>query len=335
MTETIYLSVQTVARNSYSTPITRTLQLQFTSAQTSQQTIPPIFNYGMVSWGQLVLNGGITVNGTNGGVFDAVTSGSPIVVNNVNSFSGDFYWSDSTPRTSITWGSLSVAGYLPSSAQFPNHVHGGSAAPAVPTFDTSPFATYATTNYTTGTSNISNFTTLTNVTLAPGSYAFNNPITINGVLYLNGNSSTGVSINFNSGCTINGAIVESNSSTKAGTIIFNGATTETSMASLGGTYSAGEKALTGTALLLPTDSVTFNNTLSTVGSVVANKLIFNKNTTVNGGSVLNLGNSQMIFNSTATITINNTSVTPAGVTPVNSSGPYTYSVNNASYQEVP
>jgi hypothetical protein len=293
----------------------------------------PIYSYGMVSYGEIMLNGGVTVNGTNGGVLSVTTGATkPINVNGSNSFSGDFSWTNgSIARTNITWGSLTVDGYLSSSGQFPNHVHGGVATPTKPTFDTSGFLPYVGSSnpyggntYTTGTYN-SGAATLTNCYLSgAGTYSFNNLTTINGILYLG----SGVNINFNSAgqLTINGAIVQANGSA-GGTIVFDGKVVQTAISNLVGVnYPSGETALTGSAFILPNYNITFNNTVATVGSIVGGNLIFNKNTTVNGGSVLNMGTNNMTFNSTATITINTANVTPSGAN-------FNYAATPATYSE--
>jgi Tfp pilus assembly protein PilX len=328
---TMKLQLLAVGRNLYNTNangasaaqplIQRKLQVTFDSA--SGTTENPIFNYGLVSYGELMLNGGVTVNGTNGGVL-AITSGSPINVNNSNSFSGDFYWTSSTSRTSINWGSLSVDGYLPSSGQFRNHVHGGVTAPATPTFDTTQFAAYATTQVFT-----SNSTTLTNLTIPSGWYSFNNPVTINGVLYLE----NGANINFNSSVTINGSIVEANGGS-GGTVTFDGTVVENPMSSSTATLPSGETSLTGTAVLLPSYNVTFNSTVNASGAIIGGNLIFDANTLINGGSVINLSTNPMTFNNSATITINAANTQPAGTGGGSGNGNITYSADPTTYTEV-
>jgi Tfp pilus assembly protein PilX len=299
------------------TPISRALQLTFSGNQGSNVT-NPIFGYGLVSFGEIVINSNVTVSGTNGGVLAAVgTTGSPahpvdpIQVNSTGSFSGDFYWSNNYAYNNITWGSLSVDGYLPTSGQFQNHVFGNVTGPTSSplTFDTSSFATYVTPQTPTGST-----TTLTNASLAAGSYTFNKPLTINGILYLK----QGASVTFSSGVTVNGAIVQANGTT-GGSIVFNSAVTQGSMP---GSLPAGEQALTGTFLLAPSASVKFNAAANAVGSIVANGMSFNGAVTVNGGSIVNLGG--MTFNNAANLTANtNIGTSPAGVNTVGGNVSYT------------
>jgi Tfp pilus assembly protein PilX len=313
--------------NSRVTAIKRHTRIQFSAYN-------PIFNYGLVSYGQISLNGGLTVNGTNGGVL-AITSGAtkPINVSGANAFSGDFYWTNAAfTRTQITWGSLTVDGYNSASGQFANHVHGGVPAPVKPTFDTTPFQQYIATSYTNSTYSPT-ATTLTNaaLTLAAGqvsaNYSFSGHITINGILYLD----SGVTVTFTNplGVTINGAIVQQNAAsptTNSGSLTFDGPVAQ-STSNIGSLPAAEQSLLTaaGDALLVPNYSVTFDNTVSTTGAVIGAGLIFNKNATISG-AVLDM-NSSLIFNSTATITINSQAIQPAGVN-------ITYSPTPSSYAEV-
>jgi|GEM_PF-4712478 len=330
------LRILAVGQNSNSkiTAVSRKLQLDFPASGGAN----PIFTYGLVSYGEIMLNGGLTVNGNNGGVM-SITAGTPINVNGANSFGGDFYWTSATPRLSVTWGSLRVStvanapGYLSASGQFPNHVHGAQTVPSKPTFDSSAFLTYVGTGagyggstFTTGTYS-SNAATLTNTILSAGNYSFNNALTINGILYLQ----SGVNVNFNNNVTINGAIVQANASS-AGTINFSGTMTQTAYSGLSGAnFPAAELALTGTALLLPSDNITFNKSINAVGSVIGGNLIFDANAVVNGGSVMNMGTSQMIFNNTATITVTTTGNAPAGVS---GNSNYTFAASPTTYTEV-
>jgi Tfp pilus assembly protein PilX len=314
--------------NSHNTPITRTLQMLFNSNYGSAPaTTPPLFNYGMVSYGEIFLNANVKVTGSNGGVMAVVNSGNPIQDNSSGSIAGNFYWTDSVAESSITWGSLSVDGYLPTSGQFINHVFGNQTAPTALSFDTSPFATYVTAQ-----TPASNATTITNASLASGSHTFNSPLTINGVLYLQ----KGATVTFNSTVTVNGAIVQANNATTSSgaTITFNGAVTQNSISTLGSGYTAGEKALTGTFLLLPAGSVIVNAAVHATDSVITDGLTANANMTVSSGSVINLGTGNMTFNSASTLNVTTSAATtpPAGVTGV--LGPFQYnSVNLSTYQE--
>jgi hypothetical protein len=212
-------------------------------------------------------------------------------------------------------------------------VHGGVPVPVKPTFDSTPFTQYLTTSYTSLTYSPT-ATTLTNTELKlptgqlTATYTFSNPLTINGVLYLD----AGVTVKFTNaatGVTINGAIVEQNATagSNSGSITFSGPVTQ-STSNISGLVGGEQTLLTsaGDALLVPNYSVTFNNTVSANGAVIGNGLIFNKNATING-AILNMGTSSMVFNSTATITINSQAIQPAGVN-------ITYSPTPSSYAEV-
>jgi hypothetical protein len=331
------LVVQSVGQNSnsHNTPITRTLQLVFNSNYGSAAaSAPPIFQYGMVSYGEIVLNANVKVEGTNSGVMAVVSGGNPIQDNSSGSIAGNFYWTDSVAESSITWGTLAVdttitgtGGYLPTSGQFANHVFGNTAAPTTPTFDTSPFASYVTQQ-----TPASNAATITNASLPSGSYTFNSPLTINGVLYLQ----PGAKVTFNSTVTVNGSIVQANNATSilGATVTFNGAVTQNSMSTLGSSYNAGETALTGTFLLLPYGSVIVNAAVHATDSMITDGLTVNANTKITGGSVINLGSGNMTFNSASTLNVTSSgaSTSPAGVAGV--PAPFTYnSVNTSTYQE--
>jgi hypothetical protein len=330
------LSVASVGQNSNNvarslTPITRSLKLSLGGTQGTGSTttsVNPIFNYGMVSYGEIVLNANVTVNGTNAGVLavpkDNVTK--PIQVNSTGSISSDFYWANPVAENAITWGSLSVDGYLSSNSNFASHVHGGIAPPTAPTYDTTVF-----TPYVTAQNPGSSTTVLTNASLPNkvGGYTFNKPLTINGILYLQ----SGAKVTFNSGVTVNGAIVQDNAAT-SGSVTFNSSVAQQAMPT---GFAPGEEALTGTFLLLPKGTATFNSTTTAIGSIIANGMTVNSSLTVNGGSIINLGTGNMQFNSGSTLTVNtNVGSSPAGVqnitTPV--SGPVTYSATANTYQEV-
>jgi Tfp pilus assembly protein PilX len=325
--------------NSRVTAIQRHTRLQFTP------TYNPLFNYGLVSYGQISLNGGLTITGTNGGVL-AVTTGAtkPINVNGANSFSGDFYWTNTNyTRTSITWGSLEVAtaanppnGYISTNVNFASHVHSGVTPPTKPTFDSSGFQQFVATSYT-NTTYSPTTTLLTNTELKLGTgqtsatFTFSNPLTINGILYID----AGVTVKFTNaatGVSINGAIVQQNAASGAnsGAVTFSGPVTQSdsNLSTVGLTINEQNLLTLGSyALLLPNNSITFNNTVSTAGSIIGNGLIFNKNVTV-AGAIVNMSSSSMIFNSTATLNINTASpVQPAGVNT-------TYSPTANSYSEV-
>ena len=255
-----------IAQNSNSkangNSITRKIQLQFNSVTGPN----PIFGFGLVSYAEIMLNANVIVNGTNSGVRSAA-SGAPISVVGNSSFAGDFYWTSATARTSVTWGSLKVSPgqYLSSSGQFPNHVHGGQAAPTAPTFDSTGFVQYVGTanggtSYTSaniGTALSGGVYTLNNTDLAAGTYIFNSPVTINGILYLDSGGSPGaqVKVTFNKPVTLNGAIIQNNSSLSLGVqttsaaaspIVFGDVVNQQSMQSAGlstATYPAAEQTL--------------------------------------------------------------------------------------------
>ena len=310
------------------TPITRSLQLGFGGAQGSGTTTAnQIFSYGMVSYGEIVLNANVMVNGTNSGVLAVPKNNvtKPIQVNSTGSFGGDFYWANTVAENSITWGSLSVDGYVSSSGQFINHVHGGITAPTAPTYDTSVFSPYVTNQ-----SPVATTTVLTNASLATkvGGYTFNNPVTINGILYLQ----SGAKVTFNAGVTVNGAIVQANNATSGQAVTFNSTVSQGAMPS---GYAAGEEALTGTFLLLPNGAVTFNAPTAATGSVIANGMTINSNLTINGGSIVNLGTGNMTFNSGSTLTVNtNIGSAPAGTSGVTTPGNVSFSATVNSYQEI-
>jgi Tfp pilus assembly protein PilX len=335
------LVVTAVARNSNSrvTPITRSEQLTLLGSASN-------FSYGLVSYGQISLSGGVTVKGTNSGVIAVVPSGTkPISVVGNNTFAGPFYWTNNTAINKITWGNLQIEGFLSSSGSFKNVALPNTATPAAPVFDTSGFVQYVnSTTYGNGplttTSKVNGIsmtsvTALTNASLAAGTYTFSNPITINGILYLQ----AGASVTFAKAVTLNGCIVEANQTGENGgvttpslNIAFDGALTQSAMsaATLGVYYTAAEAGLSGTALLLPNYNVTFNGTVTTnAGSIIGGNMTFNSgvSVTVTNGSVMNMGGSGITFNSNATLNVNTASTTPSGTK-------LTFTANPATYAEV-
>jgi hypothetical protein len=163
---------------------------------------------------------------------------------------------------------------------------------------------------------------VTNAILStPGTYTFSQPVTINGILYLD----SGVNLIFSQGCTVNGAIVAANGST-GGSINFSGAVTQNSYT----TGSAAEETLvngnaanytSGTFMVLPNYNVTFNGTTTiNNGSIVAganatsgNTITFNAGATIANGSIINVGTGALAFNAAATIKITPSGAAPSGV----------------------
>jgi hypothetical protein len=81
--------------------------------------------------------------------------------------------------------------------------------------------------------------------------------------------------------------------------------TQTSIGDLTGPdFPAGETALTGTALLVASDNLDFNDTLNAVGSVIGGGLEMSASATIDDGSLVSLGSNNTIFDASATITVN-------------------------------
>lgn len=282
------LQVQTVGQNANArvTPIKRGLQLTFNSGQTTG-AFNPIFNYGMVSYGQVAMSAPVTVKGSGSGpssvnIMSVTPNGTtPYNVNipvppnplPVYGVSGSIYWTNNTPETGVnspSWDSFRVDtsnganGYLPSSGHYPTYAVGNMATPSAPTFNTASFNSGLTVQ-----SPGSGTTSLTNAILPAGTYIFNQPITITGTLYLENN----VNLVFNNTVTVNGSIVQDNDTTPGpannpnNTIVFNDNTNLNS--SVTQTSSS-----TTPFLLTPNAQVTFNEPVSCTGPIVAGSLAF-------------------------------------------------------------
>jgi hypothetical protein len=340
---TMSLFMLAVGQNSNSlvTPITRKQQVEY-------NFINPIFDYGLVSYGQIDITPGsgntVQVAGSNGSVLaipPAVPANTkPIVVNGASTFSGDFYYTGLVNKTTINWGSaasgkLTVNGQIPFNGQY-GTVFPNVTAPATPTFDSSAFAQFATTNYPAAApSGVGNFnvtdsstTTLTNAQLQSPkagtsvTYIFNNLSAINGVLYLQPNVNVTFNYAANGGLAVNGWIVQANGAS-SGKVIFNGGVTQTTLTGSG--YPANEYMLAnGAALLLPNDTINFNAASSFANSIIGGNINFSANSTI-VGSILNMGTSPMSFNANVKITITGGGGSaPIGVNGYYQAAPSTY-----------
>jgi hypothetical protein len=136
--------------------------------------------------------------------------------------------------------------------------------------------------------------TLTNILVSPSSvsgdaanYTFNigaNGWTIDGIMIL----PQGANVTFTGAgtLTINGAIVQASGAT-SGTVAFNCKVVQNTIAFVGGLI-AGENTLTGTGILLPSDTVTFNN------NVTANDTIVAGVPTINTGYVVSISKGSFV-----------------------------------------
>jgi hypothetical protein len=344
----LYLEAVGENTNARVTPVTRKVQLDFSTG------VPPVLNYGMVSYGEMFFTNNVTVTGSGGGAL-VVSNGNPVSVTKSSSFSGDFYYTSGaadTPPPQLAWGSganqLTVAGFNQNNvANWKLHVHPNTAKPTAPTVDTSGFATYVTAQYGGGPllatpvvgNNISFASTLTNTELTAASggnstYTFSNPVTINGILYID-NNVTGVT--FNSTVTVNGCIVQQTPTTGSScTMQFNNTVNGSSIATLSGTdFPAGERALAGSFLLLPNGTATFNNVTS-AGTMLASTLKFNNgaNLTVTSGSLVATGSGGIVFNTGVPATAVNINITNATQAPAGIIAGGNYAANSSTYTEV-
>lgn len=364
----VYLEAVGENTNARVTPVTRKEELSFATG------VPPVLQYGMVSYGEMFFNNNVYVEGSGGGAL-VVSSGVPISVTKYSTFAGDFYYSSSSATTGINWGTGSAGtggnqltvddpigpnsgttGYIQTNVAnwyhltVPyGHVHPNTAKPTAPTIDTSSFAQYVTAQYGGGpllsnpaTGNNSSFaSTLTNTVLTAASggtssYTFNNPVTINGILYIDNNVT---SVTFANTVTVNGCIVQQTpTSGSPCTLLFDNTVTGTPISNLSGSnFPAGERNLAGSFLLLPNGSANFNSVTS-AGTMLASSLTFNGGATlaVNNGSLVATGSAGIVFNAPngshpGAVNINITAATqaPAGII----AGGY-YAANSSSYAEV-
>jgi hypothetical protein len=384
-TSPLNLTVNSVGENANNTAANavssaNSLVTRYSSIQISP-SMPPLLDYGLVSYGELSLtpaSGAVTVTGpgsTPPGVFVAVSGSTPPVnsVTGSNSFAGDFYWTNSTAGN---WNSLKIDGYTHTqTSSFNQHIHASQPFPPPLGFDTSGFAQYVGTsagytNYTqsgnspitasatnvnlaanatttaytisgaatiglsnitlnagTGTTTITitgTHVSLNNLVLNPGTYAFTytQPITVNGIMELN-NSTGPVNITFTSTSaaatlTLNGSLIQQNTSGNAGTISFNGTATngvvQNSISTAPAPITSPENTLTGTSFLLPTETITFNEPVTTAETMVIGGIQANKAITITNGSLINLGTTAN-FNTGASVNVNPAAATklPAGI----------------------
>src|SRR5205085_1129450 len=92
-----------------------------------------IFDYGVAAKGPVVMNGNTTITGatdaTKGSLLSATAGLNPLAMTGNPSISGDFSY---TNKAGVNAYAGTIAGYPPSSANFPDHVHAGVPSPPFP-----------------------------------------------------------------------------------------------------------------------------------------------------------------------------------------------------------
>jgi hypothetical protein len=264
------------------TSVTRGVQIQFSPSAGNNS----ILNYGVAAHGPVTINGNASITGqtaVQGSVLSATATGTPLTMSGNALITGDFSDTNAGGTMSLS-GNTTIAGLKQNDPNFPDHVHKGIPVPPFPTVDTSMYATFATNTFS---SSSGTNVTITNATIPPNTNPnFSGNTTIVGVLYVQ----TPNKVTFSGNVTITGAIVvENNPVGTTNSMTFSGNVAATTIDHLDpSTFSAAERALTGSFLLAPSFAVTMSGNFGTVGgSLLADSFNFSGNAggTVNGSII--------------------------------------------------
>jgi hypothetical protein len=239
---------------------------------------PRVFDYGLASRGKISIFGNAKIVGVNDPSEANVLSATrdnieAIHVDGQAVISGDLSVTDIKNKIVIT-GSPSIAGST-DPAVYCQHLHFGVDEPDFPELDTAPLVAFAKNVVDSTTDVTTSGQTFTNIRIAAGT----NPIfaantTINGAVYVEAPNI----VRFEGGTTINGFVVTEDNSLNIETcqVFFSGHVDAIGVDALPDTEEfAAIKQQTGTFVVAPGFSVTFEGSFSTInGSIAADRLTF-------------------------------------------------------------
>jgi hypothetical protein len=253
----------------------RAIQVSFKRSQND----PEIFDYGIAARGPIRVGSGAVVTGvvapSDANLLSTSKTNLAVSVASNSVLAGEIYMSEETATADIAY-SASVGGSAITTVR-DSYVHAGIEPPAFPTVDTSEYWPYVLKpngepNYFVSGSGRE----LNNCILKPGSYHFNNQMTIQGVLYIQ----TPCSVTFGGGVSIRGVVVVQNNpgGTPGQNVLdfqgngrFDGI--ETLPASTA--FPADLRAKSGSLILAPNFTVNFGGNFGTVGgAIVASSVTF-------------------------------------------------------------
>ena len=279
-----------------------------------------IFNFGVASRSAVHLDSNARITGfpnpAYGSVLSTSMSGTPVVLSGNAQISGDVSLVNPDGSVSMS-SSASIAGSS-NPEVIAEHIHVGVSEPEFPTIDTDIFKPFATNVLSAPGAEYSGGTMKNLYIKANTNPTFGSNTLIQGVIYIE----TPNKVTFNSNVDITGAIVVQNEPTgtpSTNVISFNSNVKLQGVDMLPATsdFPPELRALSGSMILAPTFTLVFNSNFGTfAGSVVGSQVEFDSFATGTiKGSVINLDDTSMHFDSNARISIENpgTSYAPAGM----------------------
>lgn len=298
--------------------LARAIQLEYAKAQKVSQ----IFDFGVASKGPISLKSNAKIRGASdpkkGSVLSAnKTVASPVVVDGNSSISGDVSLESSTASVTVSTNG-SIAGSS-NPAVYNTHIHKGVPEVEFPNVDTDIFKPYATNILSIPNKQYDSGTIINPLIKANTNPIFASNMTVQGVIYIE----TPNHVRFDSNVNVHGVIVVQNNptgDTTTNTLTFQSNVKLISVDTLPDTADFPEslRKLTGSMILAPTFHILFNSNVGSVGgTIVADSMHFDSNASGTiAGSLINLADIPLTFNSNAEVTIASVGTTkyPAGLT---------------------
>ena len=263
-----------------------------------------VFNYGVASRGRIVVTGNALIEGVDDPEDASVlsTRSEPVAIEAGGhaTITGDLYVTgEDANYVSLTGGGYTIGGESDPDLIITEHVHMDVDEPDFPEIDITPFEPLTTSTIDSNTDLAGSGLIFNNARILAGTNpTFQNHTVINGVLFIEMPNV----VTFNAGTTINGVIVTEDASgldIEDNQIDFKGHATAPGVDALpdDDPNFAAVKQLTGTVILAPGFSLTFNGSSNAVNGVVAaDQLTFNGNSGLSGdltGTVIGLANVEM------------------------------------------
>ena len=283
-----------------------------------------VFDYGVATKGPLHLSGNIQLDGTNIAVeadvyIESENNNDVLSIIGNSQIAGDVKVTNPDGVVTLQGGQAGIGGETGQDA-IDNHVEVGMPPTDFPVPNTTHFEQYVTGDTIDSDTDVSSGGTYENVRIAAGTDPhFTGNVTINGIMFIE----TPNTVHFGGNCTINGLIVgdgsmDDNSGTNR--IEFGGTVASSSVTQLPDeSQFDGLRDETGTFLMAPGFSVTFDGNFDTLnGAIAANGITFSGNAggTI-AGSVINYSDTPMVLSGNSDLFFNRSGITevPAGFEP--------------------
>jgi hypothetical protein len=254
--------------------ISRTVSIDFELAIRR----PAVFDYGLASKGQIIIQGNAEIIGVNSpseaSVLSATTSETnAILVDGNTTISGDLYAAGQDSVVLVS-GNPTIAGSKDPNV-FGDHIHFGVQVPDFPEMDTASLAPLATNVIDSSTNTSSKDLVFNNVRILAGTNpTFNSDVALNGIIYVEAPNI----VRFEGKATITGMIVTEDNSLPLSQcqLKFAGSVKATSVDALPDTQEfQAVKQETGTFIAAPGFGVTFAGNFSAInGCIAADQLTF-------------------------------------------------------------